>query len=399
MTGTAEGDELAVSARWIEALDRQSVIMMAIFARAGFEPVAPAVIQPADVFLDLIGEDLRGRTYVFSDPSGAELCLRPDLTIPACRLYLARHGAEAPASRFAYNGVVFRYQPTGGNLVRPREFRQAGIESFAADDPGRADAEILALSVEAVRAAGLRAFKLRVGDLGIFDALLEAVEMPDRWRVRLRHHFRHPDAFRRQLRHIVQPNTAGLEIPDELLRRLTAADENTAIAEIEAYCAAHDLTITGTRTLEEIAAHLKGIGEDLQERPLSKEAAGLIDAYLRVEAPARAAMAQIRSLTSAAGIDVSAALDAYEARIALAAQEGIEMGDAHFSASFGRAFAYYTGFVFEITSSALGDTTPIGGGGRYDTLMETISGAGRVPAVGAAIHSERLLLAVRGGRP
>ncbi len=399
MSGSAEADELAVSARWIEALDRQSVIMMAIFARAGFEPIAPPVIQPADVFLDLIGEDLRGRTYVFSDPSGEELCLRPDLTIPACRLYLARHGSEAPASRFAYNGVVFRYQPTGGSLVRPREFRQAGIESFAAEDPGRADAEILALSVEAVRAAGLRAFKLRVGDLGILDALLQAIEMPQRWRVRLRHHFRHPDAFRRQLRHIVSPNKAGFDLPDELLRTVTHVDESEAVAALEAYCSTQGLTIAGTRTLEEIAAHLKGIGKDLQERPLSKEAADLIDAYLRVEAPARAALAEIRALTSAAGIDVSAALEAYETRIALAAQEGIDMADAHFSASFGRAFEYYTGFVFEITSPALGEATPIGGGGRYDSLVEAISGGKRVPAVGAAIHSERLLLAVRGGRP
>lgn len=399
MSGTPEEDELAVSARWIEALDRQSVIMMAIFARAGFEPVAPPVIQPADVFLDLIGEGLRARTYVFNDPSGAELCLRPDLTIPACRLYLARHGAQAPASRFAYNGVVFRYQPTGGSLVRPREFRQAGVESFAADDPGRADAEILALTVEAVRAAGLRAFALRVGDLGIFDALLTAIEMPDRWRARLRHHFHHPDAFRRQLRYIVNPTKAGLDLPDELLRLLTDAGESEAVAALEAYCADQNLIIAGTRTLDEIAAHLKGIGEDLQERPLSKEAAGLIDAYLRVEAPARAAMAQIRALTLAASIDIAAALEAYEARISLAAQEGIEMADAHFSASFGRAFEYYTGFVFEVTSPALGDATPIGGGGRYDTLVETISGGMRVPAVGAAIHSERLLLAVRGGRP
>ena len=93
------------------------------------------------------------------------------------------------------------------------------------------------------------------------------------------------------------------------------------------------------------------------------------------------------------------ALKAYEERLKLASQEGIDISQAAFSAGFGRAFEYYTGFVFEILSPALGDTTPIGGGGRYDTLVKAISGSLSVPAVGAALHTERLLLAVRGGRP
>ena len=82
MADVAANDNLADpvhSPRWIEALNAQATIIMAIFARAGFEPIAPPVIQPADVFLDVIGEDLRARTYVFTDPDGAELCLRPDL--------------------------------------------------------------------------------------------------------------------------------------------------------------------------------------------------------------------------------------------------------------------------------------------------------------------------------
>ena len=51
-----------------------------------------------------------------------------------------------------------------GDAVRPREFVQTGIESYGAADPAKADAEIMALTVEAIRAAGLRAFKLRLGD-------------------------------------------------------------------------------------------------------------------------------------------------------------------------------------------------------------------------------------------
>ena len=412
------------SPRWIEALNAQATIIMAIFARAGFEPIAPPVIQPADVFLDVIGEDLRARTYVFTDPDGAELCLRPDLTIPACRHYLATLGSEftdaaepavstrrlttgqpkpqgktAQVKRLSYNGVVFRYQPAGDSLARPREFRQAGIESFAADNPAKAEAEILALSIESVRAAGLRAFRVHIGDLGIFNALLNAIAMPERWRAQLLHYFWQPEAFRAHLQRLVQPGQTSRALPLPMLGQITSANEAEAVAVIERHITERGLTIAGTRTLEEIAVHLRGHGQDLLVQPLAARSAEVIEAYLKIEAPAEAAPARIRRLLSGTGIDIEPALKAYEERLKLASQEGIDISQAAFSAGFGRAFEYYTGFVFEILSPALGDTTPIGGGGRYDTLVKAISGSLSVPAVGAALHTERLLLAVRGGRP
>jgi ATP phosphoribosyltransferase regulatory subunit len=405
-TAQTDGGELIHSARWIEALDRQSTIIMAIFARAGFEPVAPPVIQPADVFLDLIGEDLRQRTYVFTDPEGEELCLRPDLTIPTCRLYLARHGrtgdgrpAPPRSARFAYNGVVFRYQPTGGTIARPREFRQAGIESFAAADPARSDAETLALTIEAVRASGLRAFRLHVGDIAIFRALLDAIAMPGRWRARLMHHFRHPEAFRRELGRLVRQGEASGRAREEALLQVGALAEPEAVAFLEAHLAAAGCTIAGTRSLEEIAERLKERALDAATAPLAPEAARLIETYLAIEAPAQEAAARIAKLTEAAGIDIAPALEAYETRLKLFAEEGVDVSQARFSAGFGRAFEYYTGFVFELLAPALEAQTPIAGGGRYDTLVEAISAGERVPAVGSAIHADRLLLAVRGGTP
>ena len=88
----------AESAAQFEALEAQAEQILGVFARAGYERVAPAFIQPADIFLDRIGEALRNRTYVFTDPDGQELCLRPDLTIPSCRIYLERNPRADDAS-------------------------------------------------------------------------------------------------------------------------------------------------------------------------------------------------------------------------------------------------------------------------------------------------------------
>jgi ATP phosphoribosyltransferase regulatory subunit len=179
----------------IEALDGQAQRLMATFTRAGYERIEPAVIQPAGLFLDVVGEALRARTYVFTDPDGAELCLRPDLTVPACRLHLERHPAGNVPARYCYSGPAFRYQPAGADRAHPREFRQAGIESFAAADREADDAAVLALTVEALREAGLGRIEIRIGDLG-FAALIHALRMPERWRARLKHQFWRPDAFR-----------------------------------------------------------------------------------------------------------------------------------------------------------------------------------------------------------
>src|ERR1700760_5052582 len=79
------------------------------FAEPGYTRAAPAILQPAEPFLDLSGEDIRKSLYLTTDPSGEELCLRPDLTIPVARDYLASSRAGQPAG-FSYLGPVVRYR-------------------------------------------------------------------------------------------------------------------------------------------------------------------------------------------------------------------------------------------------------------------------------------------------
>jgi ATP phosphoribosyltransferase regulatory subunit len=185
----------AESAKEFEALEAQAAALLGLFTRAGYEPVAPSIIQPADIFLDRVGEAIRNRTYVFNDLAGEELCLRPDLTVPVSRLYLERHPEAKVEARYCYNGPAFRFQPGGGSQAHPREFRQAGIESFGAEDREKADAETVLLAVEAVRGAGLKDYGLRFGDIGLFYALLDALDLPERWRLKLRHYFWRPPVF------------------------------------------------------------------------------------------------------------------------------------------------------------------------------------------------------------
>src|SRR5580700_1337506 len=88
----------------IAALDNQTDAMLAVLRGRGYKRYEPSVLQPAEIFLDRSGEEIRRRTFVLTDPAGQELCLRPDLTIPICRMQLAS-GALYPA-RLCYNGLA-----------------------------------------------------------------------------------------------------------------------------------------------------------------------------------------------------------------------------------------------------------------------------------------------------
>ena len=390
----------AETAQKFADLEAQAQLLMSVFTKAGHEAVAPAVIQPAGVFLDVIGEALRARTYVFTDPDGAELCLRPDLTVPACRLHIARHADPATPAKYCYNGSAFRFQPQGADAAHPREFRQAGIERFGDTDREVADAETIALIVKALEAAGLKNWSLHIGDLGLFRAVLNAAQLPARWQKRLAEAFWRPDAFRTELKRLTTaPGAAVSHIPADLISRLDPGDKLHNALILQAYYDERGIAVIGTRTIDEIAGQLVDQAADIGAKPLDAAAAHLIESYVTISGPARTAGEKTASLLRGTPSGSAAALSAYDRRLAVLANAGIDLARVTFSAEFGRSLEYYTGLVFEVLAPGLGADSPVAGGGRYDGLLRAAGAHADVPAVGAAVHTERLLSVLAGARP
>jgi ATP phosphoribosyltransferase regulatory subunit len=385
----------AESAKEFEALEAQATSLLDLFRWAGYEQVAPSIIQPADIFLDQIGESVRSRTYVFTDLAGDELCLRPDLTVPVSRLYLERHPKADTEARYCYNGPAFRFQPLGDNRAHPREFRQAGIECFGVADRDAADVEIVLLAAEAVRRAGLKKFRLRFGDIALFYALLDALALPERWRVKLGHYFWRPAAFHALLSRLARgerPNGDGPVV--SLANSLDGEMPERAEERVAAYLEAQGLPLSGNRSLGEITARLLDHAADLRAVPLRKEVATVIEYYLAVSAPPLEAADRIAMIAKGAGIDLGPALDACTRRFERLEASGIDVKRATFAAEFGRNLEYYSGLVFQIEAEGIDDA--IAGGGRYDGLLAHLGAPRGVPAIGSAIHTERLLAAARG---
>ncbi len=387
----------AETAQKFRALEDQANKLRDIFTGAGYEPVAPAILQPADIFLDQVGEALRARTYVFSGLDGEELCLRPDLTVPTCRLYLERHPSADTVAKYSYNGPAFRFQPQTEDNAQPREFRQAGIENIGSSNKGKAETEVLSLISQSVKECGLSNYIIKFGDLALFKALIHSLDIPDRWSRRLMQHFWNPDAFLEQLNMLTVKGSGRDACINTILAKLTAAEPEKAPELVKEYLDSKDIPFFGNRKISEITERLQGQLADLKANPLSEEKVKFIENYLSICARPKAAGARIADLAHAAGINLDTQLQNYTKRLDLFAEAGIDLSNAVFAAEFGRELEYYSGFVFQLEVPDLkGKAGQIAGGGRYDSLIGDIDGGRHTPAVGSAIHTERLLEAAEG---
>jgi ATP phosphoribosyltransferase regulatory subunit len=365
-----------------EALERQNVALMAVFERSGFDHIAPDIIQPADIFLERSGEDIRARTFVFTDPSGAEMCLRPDLTVPACRYHLSHAKDPAAERRYCYAGPAFRFPD---ELLSPQEFTQAGLEWFGAGEPVSAEARVLKLTISALEAAGLSRYRVSFGDLGLFSALLEDTDMPARWRQRLRHHFWRPHAFRELLDSFCAGRGARRTSISPLVDRVAGGD---ALAVAEAEIDARKFPLVGGRELPEIAARLANKAADRQETPLDRAKADTLNHYLAIAGEASGIDQAFATVKGGARFEGARAY--YAKRLFEMEELGLNPRRFHFAAGFGRELEYYTGFTFQIEADTPHGPVSVAGGGRYDNLLSDMGSPVKVPAVGCAIHTDRL---------
>lgn len=370
----------------IDAIEKQADAILELFARRGYARVDTAILQPAEIFLDRAGEEIRRRTFVLTDPAGQELCLRPDLTIPVCRTHLAQKGA-LPA-RLCYNGIVFRHQPAEPD--RPTQFYQAGAELLGVEDRAGAETEILTLTVEALQAAGLDTFEVKLGDLALFGAFIDALEVAPHWRSRLKRHFWRVGYFEALLQRLSQEQPTSAQ---RLLAHLGTLEESEARPAFEGLMDLLGGVPLGGRTREEIVERLIEQAAEAATLRLDPRLAGLLTKLLAVSGPAAQALSEIRDLTQFAGVSLDAPLEAMAARLGTLQDLGVAPERVRFTARFGRNMEYYTGFVFELWSRDAEGAVQISGGGRYDTLLEFLGAKSPVPAVGFTIRTERVLAA------
>ncbi len=376
------------SAGLLFELEEQAGAILTEFAQKHYVRVEPAVLQPAELFLERSGEEIRRRTFAFTDPSGRELCLRPELTIPVCRMHVEQ-GGKFPA-RLCYNGLVFRHQPSEPD--RPTQFYQAGAELLGLADRKAGDIETLSLAVESLRAAGLSDFEVRIGDIGLFSTLISALEVPMQWRARLKRHFWRAGYFEDLVARLSRGNPSDRQ---KLFSHLGTLPEAEARAAFEGLLDIQGGVVQGGRTRDEIIDRLIEQAAEAAAVRLDHRIADTLTKFLAVAGPARSAFADIRALSGALGGQLDESVAALEARVAALEALNVPSDKITFTARFGRNMEYYTGFVFELWSHDAEGPVQVAGGGRYDAMLENFGAPKGTPATGFVVRTERVLAARR----
>jgi ATP phosphoribosyltransferase regulatory subunit len=370
------------SAAWADTL-------LQSFAQAGYVHAEPDILQPADPFLDLSGEDIRKSLYLTTDATGEELCLRPDLTIPVARDYLASPRAGQPAG-FSYLGPVFRYRSG-----MKSQFLQAGIESFGRQDRPAADAEMLALALQAAAAFGLKDVEIRTGDVALFNALIDALELYPVWRRRLIKDFNRKISLTDDIERLTLKTAPGRNEYEGVLAALAGSDRKAALALVTDLMSIAGTTNVGGRTVAEIADRFLEQAT-LKAGALPRDAISIIKRFLAIAGEPEGAVKQLRALAADAKLNMSAVIDQFESRVGFMAKRGIDTKKTRFSTSFGRGLDYYTGFEFELHHRGNG-AEPLVAGGRYDGLMTQLGSREPIPAVGFSIWVDALVKAGKSG--
>jgi ATP phosphoribosyltransferase regulatory subunit len=350
--------------------------LLAAFIDAGAQPVEAAILQPAEVLLDLYGEDIRARAYVTQDPLRGEMMLRPDFTVPVVQAHM-RDGAE-PA-RYAYLGEVFRKQESRA-AERASEYLQVGFELFDRDRPAEADAEVFALFARLLAPLGLRA---ATGDIGILRAAVLSLPTSAARKAALMRHLWRPHRFRA----LLERYAGRAPVPPERAALLAAL----ARGERPVSDAPH----IGLRSPEEIEARLAVLAEDAATPPIE---GGLVDDLEALAAIAAKAPAALTELQAHARVLpwIAESVTGFARRLEALDARGIDVAALDFEASYGRTtLEYYDGFVFGFYAEARSDLPPVATGGRYDALTSVLGQGRSIPAVGGVIRPA--LVAALGG--
>jgi ATP phosphoribosyltransferase regulatory subunit len=273
---------------------------------------------------------------------------------------------------------------------------QAGIESFGRPDLAAADAEMLALGLEATGHYDLVAPDIHMGDVALFASLVAGLDLPPAWKRRLVKDFTRKTNLAQALDRLVLGGNSERPEYQGVLAALAGSDPKAAHALVTDLLSIAGITTVGGRSVGEIADRFLEQSALGASARLPRDVRALIERFLTIAGHLDEAAADLRALAADGNLAsaLAPALDLFESRTGFLAARGIDLKRVRFSTAFGRGFDYYTGFVFELTDpSRTGD--PLVAGGRYDGLLTRLGAVAPIPAVGLAAWIERL--AVYGG--
>lgn len=292
----------------------------------GYGEIITPVLESYELLAAKVGEEIRSRMYAFKDLGGRRVALRPEFTASVARLVANTLRNEPKPLRLFCVGNLYRYdEPQEGRF---REFWQSNYELMGSSEP-EADAEIMMLTNNLMKAVGLKNFVFKVGHVGVLRGILSQENIEEK-------------------------------VQNGIMHLMDKKQYDDALDLVEGAGASQKCLATLQKLVE-----IKG-GKAFE---MSKKMENQVKGYA-------SAVSAVRNLQE----------------ILELISESEEKIDVTIEAGFARGLEYYTGIIFEVYVPEI--DIALGGGGRYDKLIELFGGES-TPAVGVAHGLDRIMLAMQ----
>ena len=339
-----------------------SEVIIKTFKSNGFVLSEPDVLLDSDYIIERSGEKFRSSMLTFDREDGKTMCLRPDLTVASCISFLQKKSS----SKIYYSGQAYRrFNKKGSDFISD----QLGIEILGSKNQIQDDLKVVSTILSSAKKIKRNKIQIKVGDIGLYKSLINSLEMPERWKLRLIRHFWRPRYF------------------EELLKRL---EKNTDIDTVtfdsdkkrfyEMKKLAQDKMIAG-RSISEILKRFDKKIQDPRSFTNGKEIVRIIKSFLKINCKLSELDEKLLSFAKKNDLKKNIFKD-FKSILNLKKLDK----DINFIANFGRDVEYYTGIVFEVFSG----NKEIARGGRYDDLLKSLGAKKNIPAVGAAINLKNI---------
>jgi len=330
----------------------------------GFEFIELDSVIETNHIVERSGESFRRFIFSFNDQNGNELCLRPDLTIASCIRYL--NEKIRGTAKVYYNGQAFRKaQNKNETIIR----NQIGFEIIGSDNEKKDDKKIIDTAIKSLSKFKYSSGNLIIGNVEIVKLMLDKLDIPKRWKLRLQRHFWRENYFNDLLKRLetnsdVDPTI--VEIDKKKYKKMFKENQSREIA---------------SRSVNEILKRFNNKIKDPRRVKKGRNVSKIIKEFLKINCPINEAAKKLNSFFKKNKINLRV-----EDNYFPITKNKISKINVVYSASFGRQLEYYTGMVFKIVIKSKSKKFNLINGGRYDNLIFDLGSSKKIPAVGAAIN-------------
>ena len=329
----------------------------------GFNNIILDPVLETKYILQRSGENFKKFLFSFYDLNGKELCLRPDLTISSVIRFIQNN--KDIREKVFYSGEAFRktYQKKDSIIKN-----QIGYEILGSRNKQQDDKEIIDTSLKILKNSDFKKSVLKIGNVELFNLLIDKLDIPRRWKNRLKRYYWNESYFNELLKRLETNSDIDpvfVETDKSRYQKMRKENQNKILA---------------GRTYREILDRFNMKIKDPRKSSTGKKNTNIIKKFLKIKCPLEKAPKVLNIFFKKNKINIIVGKGFFPL-----SKNNNKNLKIEFSAANGREVEFYSSMIFSIEVKIKSKFKNFISGGRYDQLTTNL-GFRKVSAVGAAVN-------------